>query len=48
MTGGTDMISKMTLKDKIALCEGKNFGKPRSFPSMVFHPCLCVMDPWTA
>ena len=32
MTGGTAMISKMTLKDKIALCEGTNCWETTEFP----------------
>ena len=47
MTGGTDTISKMTLKDKIALCEGKNFGKPRSFQYGIPSMFMCD-DSWAA
>ena len=39
------IISQMRLEDKIALCEGANFGKPRVSPHTGSPLCLSVTAP---
>ena len=39
-----EIISRMTLEDKIALCSGESFWETKKYEKYEFHRFLCATD----